>query len=380
MKIYPEEMLTLTQEYFFNRRPDMQQKIIIILTALLFSVFLWIFLAPFEEVVKCTGYVRPLENISPVSNAVTGKIEGIFYKTGQHVKKGQLLMQIDPSQLEAEKTSLLDQMENESSDLQGLYEIQKSIDSGKNLISEEYRKASLRYDVWLTNLNRLKNVMDMNKQEYQREKTLPASMTTKSRLKELETQYLVSKDDYERQDLSFRHDIASETETLETSQKINRSKLKQIEDSLLYTKITAPIDGIIQELSSFNKDDWIQSGQKLFNIVPDSSQNIKIELILPAKNAGRIHEGLKVRMRFPSLPYHEFGGAEGTILTIDPDIMPSQNDQAFFRIITSVDKTELSGKKGICYPLKVGLQLDARIVVSQKTILKFILEKIDLWH
>ncbi|MBR5646476.1 MAG: biotin/lipoyl-binding protein [Treponema sp.] len=114
MKIYPEEMLTLTQEYFFNRRPDMQQKIIIILTALLFSVFLWIFLAPFEEVVKCTGYVRPLENISPVSNAVTGKIEGIFYKTGQHVKKGQLLMQIDPSQLEAEKTSLLDQMENET--------------------------------------------------------------------------------------------------------------------------------------------------------------------------------------------------------------------------------------------------------------------------
>lgn len=40
----------------------------------------------------------------------------------------------------------------------------------------------------------------------------------------------------------------------------------------------------------------------------------------------------------------------------------------------------LKDKKGKEYPLKVGLQVDARIVLSKKTILKFILEKMNLWY
>ncbi|MBR5646294.1 MAG: efflux RND transporter periplasmic adaptor subunit [Treponema sp.] len=380
MKLYPDTDLPLSQEYFFNKKPVTQQRIIIIISALLLFALLWTIFAPFEEVVKCTGYIRPKDNISPVSNAVTGRIEGIYYRTGQHVKKGQLLIKIDPTQLESEKESLIKQMEKETLDLKGLYEIKKSIETNKNIISEENKKASLRYDAWITNLNRLKNIQDLNKEMYLREKTLPSSMTTKSRLNELETQYLVSKDEYENLNISFRHDITAEIETLEISKKMNDAKLQQIENSLLYTSIRAPIDGIIQEISSYNKSDWIQSGQKLFNIVPDNLQNIRIELNIPAKKAGRITEALKVKMRFPSLPYYEFNGAEGLILTIDPDITQTQNSEAFFRIISSIDKSELTSKKGITYPLKPGLQVDARIIISQKTVFLFILEKMNLWY
>ena len=37
-------------------------------------------------------------------------------------------------------------------------------------------------------------------------------------------------------------------------------------------------------------------------------------------------------------------------------------------------------KKGKEYPLKVGLQVDARIIISTKTILNFMLEKLNLWY
>ncbi len=205
-------------------------------------------------------------------------------------------------------------------------------------------------------------------------------MTTAAKLRELESEYLIAGNNYDETNLTFQHEIEAEIITLETSQKINENKLKQIKDSLLFTEVRAPIDGTIQELSSLNKNDWIQSGEKLFNIIPDEEKQTKVELSIPAKQAGKIEEGMTVKMRFPSLPYHEFGGTEGNIITIDPDITKSQNGEAFFLIKTNMKDIYLKDKKGKEYPLKVGLQVDARIVLSKKTILKFILEKMNLWY
>ena len=204
-------------------------------------------------------------------------------------------------------------------------------------------------------------------------------MTTVAKLRELEAEYLVSCNNYDDYDISFKHAIESEIIDLETSSKINNARLTQVEDSLLFTKVRAPIDGIIQEISVFNENDWIQSGQDLFNLIPDDEQYTTVKLSIPAKQAGKIENGMKVKMRFPSLPYHEFGGTEGKIITIDPDISHSQNGEAFFLIKTTLENQSLTDKKGKRYPLKVGLQVDARIIITKRTILSFILEKMNLW-
>ena len=93
----------------------------------------------------------------------------------------------------------------------------------------------------------------------------------------------------------------------------------------------------------------------------------------------KIREGQNVKMRFQSLPYYDFGGAEGKIITIDADSIKAEDKEAYFRVITDIDKQKLKSRKGIEYPIKVGLQVDARIVVEEKTILQFVLEKMNLW-
>ena len=380
MKVYSEQTIPYTQEYFMHKTPLSQRAVIWIITAILIAVILFISFAKFEEVVKVNGYIRPQENISSVANAVTGRIKTVSYTSGQQVSKGQLLLEIDPIQLEAQKKSLVSQMEEEQQKLFALYEIRNSIEKNKNLISKNHNEAYLRYEVWKNNLLKLENIRKLNKEKYEQEKSIPPAMTTKVRLQELESQYLISCNDYDNLNLSFQHDIENEIITYETSQKINEAKLLQIEDSLLFTKVTAPIDGIIQEITVFNKNDWVQAGQNLFNIIPNDKGTVKVELIISAKQAGKIEDGLKVKMRFPSLPYHEFGGAEGTILTVAPDATKTQNGDAFFVIKTDLDKQFLRDKKNKEYPLKVGLQVDARIIVSKKTILKFVLEKMNLWY
>ncbi len=380
MKIYADETVPYTQEFFLRKEPLFQKIIIWIISALIVGAFIFISFAKFEEVVKVTGTIRPEDNISSVSNAVTGRIKSVSYESGQHVTQGQLLLEIDPTQLEAEKESLLSKISEENEKLSALYEIKESLSLGNNIIDKDkHYEAYLRYEVWQNNLTKLDNIKVLNKEKYTREKNLPKSMTTVAKLRELEAEYLVSCNNYDDYDISFKHAIESEIIDLETSSKINNARLTQVEDSLLFTKVRAPIDGIIQEISVFNENDWIQSGQDLFNLIPDDEQYTTVKLSIPAKQAGKIENGMKVKMRFPSLPYHEFGGTEGKIITIDPDISHSQNGEAFFLIKTTLENQSLTDKKGKRYPLKVGLQVDARIIITKRTILSFILEKMNLW-
>lgn len=381
MKVYSEDTIPYTQEYFLKRIPFSQYLTIWIICSLLLFTLIFISFAKFEEVIKVQGYIRPEDNISTVSNAVTGRIISLDYKSGQAVKKGQLLLKIDPTQFIAEKKALESQMEEESKKLSALYEIKESINTNKNLVNKKnHYEAFLRYELWKTDLQKLENIRNLNKMKYNQEKQLPNSMTTTARLHELESEYLISCNNYDEYNIAFKHDIETEIITYETSYKINTNKLTQINDSILYTEVKAPIDGLIQEITVYNNNDWIQSGQKLLNIIPTDRDFTKVELSIPAKQAGKIEKGMKVKMRFPSLPYHEFGGTEGTILTINPDIIHSQNGEAYFLINTGMEDQSLIDKKGKEYPLKVGLQVDARIILSKKTILKFVLEKMSLWY
>ena len=112
MKVYSEQTIPYTQEYFLHKKPVSQRAVIWIITALLTATIIFISFAKFEEVVKIGGYIRPQENISSVANAVTGRIKTVSYTSGQQVSKGQLLLEIDPVQLEAQKKSLISQMVN----------------------------------------------------------------------------------------------------------------------------------------------------------------------------------------------------------------------------------------------------------------------------
>ena len=380
MTVYSDKHISRIQEYFFRERPAMQNGMIMLITLFIAAASVWFVFAPFDEVIRCTGYIRPRSNISSLSNAVTGRIMKVDYNPGKVVGKGDLLLSIDPTQILKQKDSLETELAEQEKKLQGLKFINGSLEKGKNLIPAEYEEAALRYKKWREEIRRLEKTKNFNLQVLDEESNLPANMTTETRLREYSYRYNTSLNEYNALNTSFRHDISQEIENLETAIKINRTKMEQIEDSLKYTDVIAPIDGIIQEISALNPGDWIQSGQKLFNIVPFGNKDCIVELSVPASKAGKLAEDSEVKIRFPSLPYHEFGGAKGKILTIDPDISATISGNAVFVIRTDMDKNILTGKSGKEFPLRIGLQVDARIIVSKKTLLKYVLEKLNLWY
>ena len=80
MLVYSDQNLTRTQEFFFKQKPTMQRNLIIAIIVSIIVTLAWFVFAPFEEVIRCSGYIRPRSNISTLSNAVTGRIIKVDYK------------------------------------------------------------------------------------------------------------------------------------------------------------------------------------------------------------------------------------------------------------------------------------------------------------
>ena len=141
--------------------------------------------------------------------------------------------------------------------------------------------------------------------------------------------------------------------------------------------MTAPVSGFVQEFSSLNVGDFLEKGAKVVNIIPDNSSAFRVEISVSPKDMGKIGDGLSVKYRLPAFPFFEYKGAEGKITSVDPDIRKTADEKYYYCVYADIDKSEFANRKGKSYPIKSGLEAEARIVLERDTILKLFLRKMD---
>lgn len=67
---------------------------------------IWASVAQIEEAVPATGQLKPQSQVQPVQAPVGGVVEELYVKDGQAVKKGDVLIRLDPTAAEAQQRSL----------------------------------------------------------------------------------------------------------------------------------------------------------------------------------------------------------------------------------------------------------------------------------
>jgi HlyD family secretion protein len=77
----------------------------------------------------------------------------------------------------------------------------------------------------------------------------------------------------------------------------------------------SPINGKVDFLNFIKSNDFIQSGQELFKIVPDQNEMIG-QVNLPEHGAGKIKIGQDVIIKLDNYPYNEYGSIKGKVKTI----------------------------------------------------------------
>lgn len=77
----------------------------------------------------------------------------------------------------------------------------------------------------------------------------------------------------------------------------------------------APINGKIDFLNFIKNNDYIQSGQELFKIIPNNNQIIG-QVNLPENGAGKVKIGQRVIIKLNNYPYNEYGSVKGKVKRI----------------------------------------------------------------
>lgn len=89
---------------------------------------------------------------------------------------------------------------------------------------------------------------------------------------------------------------------------------------------------------------------------------------------------MKVKLNLDAFPRTEYGCLIGKVTSISQDLKLKQdNEYGYYLVEASVQKDRLTDKSGKAVELKAGMSGQAKIVVGEKSILRYALEKMNLW-
>ncbi|MEJ6950296.1 HlyD family efflux transporter periplasmic adaptor subunit [Natronospora cellulosivora (SeqCode)] len=172
--------------------------------------------------------------------------------------------------------------------------------------------------------------------------------------------------------------ISNEMESRENTLLQLESQIRELENSIALNSVTAPINGIVQLYNESNKGDYMPAEIEVLRIIPDQGSEYRMEIMVENKDISHLELGQEIRYRFLALPFREYGVLEGEIVRISRDALASQdNPDMSYRVEASINEIELYDRNGRAVQVKPRMIAESRVVIRQKKILYYVLEKLD---
>ncbi|GAB3809518.1 hypothetical protein GCM10028819_51510 [Spirosoma humi] len=164
-----------------------------------------------------------------------------------------------------------------------------------------------------------------------------------------------------------QHQLALDELRAQERQLLNEQKLHTIK---------APVDGTVSQLGGRYAGSYVQPGEVLGVISPDS--NLMVECYVSPKDIGLLRPGMITRMQVDAFDYNQWGMVQGKITEVSNDIIV-MNDTPVFRIKCQLDQNFLALKEGYKGYLKKGMTVRARFVVTRRTLFDLLYDNADDW-
>ncbi|MEI7473880.1 MAG: HlyD family type I secretion periplasmic adaptor subunit [bacterium] len=382
---------------------------------------LWLVLGQVDIVVTTRGQIIPDGNIKVIQPLDTGVITNIFVKEGSFVKKGQILMEIDPSttapRLDAMKKNLdYIQLESQRLDassqgvrfvpptatgekLPDVYSINtqtqlynSSMDSmQKQLDVKELELKKVDEQIKSTLASRSNNLNQLTiLKDKERRLNAVINIIAKNEVDQchsdiLNLQSQIKEADFKLDELHHQRNQALEEQSyiranfkaenlkeLSDKQKNSTDLISQIKEATYKNtkqRIISPVDGYINTLSVHTVGGVVTSAEKLMSIVPINTPLV-IKATAENRDIGFIHEGMPVALKIDTFDFQKYGILKGKVKSISEDSIQDPKAGLIYEVyITPIDKSLMVESKKVY--LKTGMSLSAEIKVGKRRIIEF---------
>jgi HlyD family secretion protein len=238
--------------------------------------------------VVATGKVTPITKVEIKSKA-SGIVEKLYVDVNDHVKQGQVLAELDRVEIEAEVNSARAQL----------------LSSDANLKSAEADEKRAEVDAQGVDIPTLKRAYD-RAQEMSKD-----GVVSQSTLDDAERSYILA---VNKRDVARAQLIVNKAKVAQAQAQVEKDQasLKQFQEQLSYTTITAPIDGIVLSRDVEVGDAVssilvLGSGATLVMTLGDTSE-VYVKGKVDESDMGKVYMGQPARIRVETFKDKTFTG------------------------------------------------------------------------
>lgn len=251
---------------------------------LIIIALVWMYFGEIETVVKSQGMIRPNDNVSTVSNLISGEITNVNIEDGQVVKSGDVLYTIDHTQMILDRENLYQHIDKATVELELLNRYKKAVEDEKNYFIKEEKEEEyyIKFTNYLLNYESMSHNMNYEEKHLSQEfsnNALKLNEMKKEKAflnlyrksinegknlfnKKSEKEYYSQVDKYflDYKTLQQQYDDKEQEIRLNTSEELlNNSIIKLNEDLLGYKDIIKSITNDINYLTEgtiYEKNTW----------------------------------------------------------------------------------------------------------------------------
>jgi multidrug efflux pump subunit AcrA (membrane-fusion protein) len=236
------------------------------------------------ESVGASGAVEGSET-ADVAFLVGGKVARVLVEEGQHVSKGQLLAEIEP-------TDYRNALNAATAQKDAARAVAEKADAG--LRKQELEQARIDFERWEDEYKRMKFLVER--------KSLPPNDFQK-----IEAAYNASRERYQMaQEGTRKEDRATAVAQAHAADAQASEERKRLDD----TRLLAPISGNIS-MRKVDPGQTVAAGTAVFSIV--DLNPVKVRVGVPEVEIAKVKLGANATITLPSLPGRQFEGRVGII-------------------------------------------------------------------
>jgi len=157
--------------------------------------------------------------------------------------------------------------------------------------------------------------------------------------------------------------------------------LAQRKDSLTYSKITAPTDGIVKNVRLTTVGGVLRPGDEVMVIVPTGEELI-IEARVSPKDIAFIRAGQSAGIKFDAYDSSIYGSANGKVTYVSADTLSEKtsdgSEMSYYRAHVNVDLRSMHSTKGKeKIELQPGMAATVEIKTGENTVLRYLTKPIS---
>lgn len=387
------------------------------------ALLAWASLARVDQVVRGTGRVVPAGRLQLISNLEGGTVAAILVQPGQRVKRGEVLVRLDPvarGAALAESDASLDALETRAARLSaeasgGVPAFPAAgIDPGliaqeRALFAASRSALAAERDIAAARLQQAERTAAQAEAEARaRQEALvlareEAAVTRPLVEKGVESRMALSRaESAERQaeaqvqaalaavrragavraeavsalaavERRFRSEAADALAETRAQLSARRQAVPALADRVARSDLRSPVDGSVNRVLVTTIGGTVAPGAPLVEVVP-LNDALVVEAAISPSDIAWVRPGQKANIKITSYDYSIYGTLPGVVETVAPDATTEERSgQTYFSVRVRMAARSLRGEGGSRLPVSAGMMAEVDLLGPSRTVLEYLL-------